>query len=166
MNVRNLPLWITALALCATAFGQTTTTTTTSTYPPQFSFPPVGVAPTETAQINVANLASNSSSGTAASCTGTISFLDSAGATIGTAASFTVTSGQIFAAMLPFTSIGSSTRAEIRGLVQWTTSSSTAPCNLQSSFELFDTSSGVTHLVMGGAGGGPAGAPNGPGGAH
>jgi hypothetical protein len=47
--------------------------------------------------------------------------------------------------------------------VQWTVSSSSAPCGLQASFETFDTSSGVTHLLIGGAGGGQGGQPAGPG---
>jgi hypothetical protein len=95
-----------------------------STYTDTRGFAPTGLAISETAQINVANVARASSSGTAASCTGTISFLDASGNTIGTATSFTVTSGQIVFASLPYSSTGASGRTVIRGLVQLTESSS------------------------------------------
>ena len=83
------------------ALGQTTSTnaiyTTTST------LPPVGLAPGETAQVNVVNTANVSvaylgsvSASTAPSCTGSIAFLNATGAMIGTATAFTVGSGQIF----------------------------------------------------------------------
>jgi hypothetical protein len=74
----------------------------TNTFTRDFRFPPVGIASTETIQINVVNNASNSSSGTAASCAGTVTFTNASGAAIGTATSFTVTSGQVFSASLPF----------------------------------------------------------------
>ena len=158
MTLRRSLLTLLVVTCCAvSAFAQYSTTatgTSTTTYTPQFSFPPAGLAATETAQINVVNVASNSSSGTAASCTGTITFLDSAGATIGSAASFTVTAGQLFSASLPYSSVGSSGRVQIRGEVQWSApSSSAAPCSLLSSFETFDTDTGVTHLLLGGVGG-------------
>lgn len=120
-----------------------------STFTRDIDFVPVGLAPTETAQINVANIAGNSSSGTAASCSGTISFLDASGNTIGTATSFTVTSGQAFSASLPHSSTGASGRTLIRGLIQLTFStSSQAPCALTGSLETFDTASGVTHAFL------------------
>src|SRR5579859_6071398 len=100
-------------ALAAAAMAQTTTTSSTSTR--QSTSAPIGLGSTETAQVNVVNTATASSSGTAASCTGSISFLNASGATIGTATPFTVTSGQIFSATLPFTKAGASgTRTEIR----------------------------------------------------
>lgn len=45
----------------------------------QSSFPPVGLAFSETMQVNLSNQAANPTSGTAASCTGTVTFLDSSG---------------------------------------------------------------------------------------
>jgi len=57
-------------------FGQTTTTTTATR---TITLPPAGLGSTETAEINIVNVATNSSSGTAASCSGTISFLNPAG---------------------------------------------------------------------------------------
>jgi hypothetical protein len=127
-----------------------------------FNFPPVGIAATETMQINVLNSATASSSGTAASCTGTITFTSATGTVIGTATTFTVTSGEVFSASLPFSKTGASgTRAEIVGSVQLTVStSSPAPCALANSLETFDTSTGVTHVFLGGStatGGGPFG---------
>src|SRR5579863_7085999 len=93
----------TAIAAAPGLLAQTTTTTTRD-----FTIGPIGVGSTETVQINVANLASNSTSGTAASCTGSISFNNTTGNAIGTSTSFTVTAGQIFSASLPFSKITSS----------------------------------------------------------
>jgi hypothetical protein len=149
----------TALTLLvgACAFAQTTTTTTTH----DTSLGPIGVASTETVQINVANLASNSSTGTAASCSGSVSFNNATGNAIGTSTSFTLTAGQISSVALPFAKIGASgTRAEVVGVLSLTTTStSDAPCDLHYSLETYDSTSGVTHVfVAGGAQAGPAGA--------
>jgi hypothetical protein len=137
---------------------------TSATFTRDFNYPPVGIASTETIQINVLNNAAASSSGTAASCTGTITFKNASGTTIGTAATFSGTSGQVFSASLPFSKAGATgTRAEIVGSVQLTTStSSSTPCALAQSLETFDTSSGVTHVFLGGSfiqGGGGFGHP-------
>lgn len=146
--------------LSACAFAQTTTSTTTTRDTP---IGPVGVGSTETIQISVANLASNSSSGTAASCTGSISFNNATGTAIGTATSFTVTSGQIQSVALPFSKIAASgTRAEVIAIISTTntTGSSAAPCDLRYSLETFDTSTGASHIFLtnaGAVGGGPAG---------
>src|ERR1700692_3148743 len=123
---------VTAVAATPGLFAQTTTTTTRD-----FTIGPVGVGSTETVQINVANLASNSSSGTAASCTGSITFNNSTGNAIGTSTSFTVTAGQSFSAALPFAKISSSTtRAEVIGVIAMTfTSASETPCELHYSLE-------------------------------
>src|SRR5258706_11123090 len=92
-------LVVMAICAAASAFAQGSTGSTTTTI--QFSFPPTGLALTETAQINVTNIAAASSTGTAASCTGSVSFVNSSGATIGTATSFTVGTGQIASVSLP-----------------------------------------------------------------
>jgi len=146
-------------------FAQTSTTGTRT-----ITLPPAGLASTESAQINVVNVAANSSSGTAASCTGTISFLNSGGSTIGSATPFTLTSGQLLSASLPFLSAGlSGVRGEIRGQIALTITSG-VPCALSFSFETFDTSSGATHIYLASPGGGPGfggpgpGGPGGPGG--
>ena len=151
-------------ALAAAAMAQTTTSgtaTRTSTSAP------IGLGSTETAQVNVVNTATASSSGTAASCTGSISFLNASGTTIGTATSFTVTSGQIFSATLPFTKAGASgTRTEVRAVVSLTVTTGTgaAPCGLATSIETYDSSTGATHLYLGGEMGGGYGMGGGPGG--
>ena len=127
------------------------------------SLPPAGLGSTETARINVVNVASASSSGTAASCTGTISFLNASGTAIGSATSFTVTSGQISSASLPFSSAGlSGVRGEIRGEIQLTLTSG-IPCSLAFSFETFDTATGASHIFLANPGGGPGFGGGGPG---
>ena len=140
-------------------FAQTSTTGTRT-----ITLPPAGLGSTETAQINIVNVASNSSTGTAASCTGTISFLNSAGATIGSATTVTLSSGQLLSASLPFSSAGlSGVRGEIRGQIALTVTSG-VPCAPSFSFETFDTSSGATHIYLASPGGGPGfGGPGGPG---
>jgi hypothetical protein len=152
-----LPLTAIVILLASSAFAQTTTTSGSRS----FDYPPVGLASSETMQINVLNSATASSTGTAASCTGTISFTSATGAALGTAASFTVTSGEIFSATLPFAKTAASgTRTEVVGVVSVTTASGT-PCGLRTSLETFDTSSGVTHVYLAGPGGGPGRGPGG-----
>jgi hypothetical protein len=157
VSLRRSVLTTLALAVCAAgASAQTTSSTITRNTP----FPPIGLASSETAQVNVVNLANNNSSGTAASCTGTISFLNTSGSAIVAATPFTVTRGQIFSATLPFAKTAASGRTTIRGLVSLTESatSNNPPCELQISMETFDTSTGVTHANLAGGvliGGGP-----------
>jgi hypothetical protein len=126
----------------AAAMAQTGTTVTRS-----LNSPLVGFASSETAQINVVNLASASSGGTAASCTGTIAFYNSSGTAVQTATPFTVTSGQVFSANLAFAKVGATgVRAIIRGVVTLTqTLGSGVPCALQAAMETYDTTTGVTH---------------------
>jgi hypothetical protein len=138
-------------AFGAAALAQTTTTSGTVTR--TSSFPPVGLASSETAQINAANIASASAAGTPASCTGTLSFVNAAGATIGTAKPFTVTSGQIASLSVPYASVGGSGRTEVRGVITLTeTIGSGVPCSLATSLETYDTSTGVTHVFYPSAG--------------
>lgn len=116
--------------------------------------PPVGLASSETLQINVVNTASNSPNGTAASCTGTVSFLNASGAAIGSPTSFTVASGVIASVSLAFGKTGATgTRTEIRAAIARTftpgaMSGGTAPCSLQATLETYDTSTGVTHVYL------------------
>ena len=129
--------------------AQTSTTTGTRT----IALPPAGLGSTETARINVVNVATESSSGTAASCTGTISFLNASGTAIGSPATFTVTSGQIASGSLAFSSSGlSGIRGEIRGEIQLTLTSG-VPCALAFSFETFDSTTGATHIFLANPGG-------------
>lgn len=130
------------------ALAQTTTSTRTS----EFSFPLVGLASTETIGVNLINLASNTSSGTAASCTGTVAFLNSAGTTIGTATSFTLAADAVQSVTLAFSSSGlPSPRGLIRAVLT-STFTSNVPCNLSSTLNTYDTTTGVTHVFLTGSG--------------
>lgn len=116
------------------------------------SFPPVGVAPTEVMQVNLYNQAANPTSGTAASCTGSISFYDSAGTAIaGTGGNFTVSSGQTQSISLmgskANTSSTTGSRAEVRAVISLMTTRGT-PCSLVDSLETFDGTTGVTHVYL------------------
>ena len=125
------------------------------------NLPPVGLASTETAQINLVNTAPQSSSAPAPSCNGSVAFYNSSGTVIGTPFAFTVGTGQIMPVKLPFTSAGvSADRIVIRAEIVLTTippmgASGTAvpvpACMLAYSFETYDTSTGITHLFFSGA---------------
>ena len=137
---------ITAAGLAAApAFAQTTTRTS--------HLPPFGLGSLETARISLTNVATASSSGTAASCTGTVSFVNAAGTTIGTATNFTIASGITSSVSLPFGSSGlTGVRGEIRAVIDVTRSTTTpAPCSLLISLETFDTGTGATHLYLSGS---------------
>jgi len=146
-----LPRFVTILVASAgltavVAIAQTTTSSSTTMQ--TTSFPPVGLASSETAQINVTNLATASSSGTAASCTGTISFLNASGTAIGSATSYTAAGGVTASVTLPFGKTASTAvRTEIRGVIALTRVSK-VPCSLSTSFETYDTTSGVTHVYL------------------
>jgi hypothetical protein len=137
-------------AAAFTAAAALSQTTASGTVTETSNTPAIGLASSETAQINVVNVASNSSSGTAASCTGTISFLNASGTVIGTATPFTVASGVIASVSLPFAKAGvTGTRTEIRGVVARTvTLNSGVPCGLEATLETYDTSTGVTHVYL------------------
>jgi hypothetical protein len=158
MFLRNIAL---TFMISGLAIAQVTTSTSTTR---SSDIGPVGVGSTETIQVTVANLAANSASGTAASCTGSISFNNSAGTAIGTATNFTLTSGQISSVSLPFNRVASSgVRAEVIAVIsQTTTTSSTTrvPCELRYAVETFDTATGASHVYISGSGvGGGAGFP-------
>ncbi len=138
-------LLLIALWLPIAAVAQTTTTSTrTDTH----SLAPFGLGSTETARITVVNLAAAASTGTAASCVGTISFLSATGTVIGTATSFTIGSSQVATASLPFGSSGlTGNRGDLRAVISLTHTNGT-PCVLAASLATFDTSSGATHLYV------------------
>jgi hypothetical protein len=147
--------FLVAVPFALTAFAQGTTSTTTTTR--NFDFPPVGLGSTETAQVNVVNIASASSSGTAASCTGAVSFANSSGTVIGKATTFTVGTGQIASVPLPFGTSGfSGTRGEfVATVTQTVTIPSATPCALVLSLETFATATGETHILLTNSAGGP-----------
>ena len=122
--------------------------------PAPAGFPPVGLASSETAQVNVLNTAQANGS-TAASCSGSISFYNAEGTVIGSAATFNnLATGQIFSATLPYSaSGGNGSRTVIRveiARAQSVTGAAVPPCNFTSSLETFDTATGVTHVVISG----------------
>jgi hypothetical protein len=140
--------------LIACAYGQGSTGTSTVTR--DYSFPPTGLGSSETAQVNVLNIApaSTSANATAPSCTGTISFANAAGkATTGNSSpvSFTTTGSQIFSTQLTFAELGASgSRGEFVATVALTsTVPSKAPCSLVFSLETFDNSTYATHIFLG-----------------
>src|SRR5580700_3954826 len=144
MSIRNLRLFALAAAMTGSALAQTTTTTRTSSY----SFPLVGLASTETIGVNLINLASNTTSGTAASCTGTVSFVNSSGTTIGTATPFTLTADSATSVTLAFSSSGLTSPRGLIRTVLTTTNTSNVPCSLSTTLNTYDTSSGVTHVFL------------------
>lgn len=160
MILRRIPFALAAAVVAPCIFVQVTTaqgTTTTTTVTRDTTIGPIGVASTETIQINVVNLASNASNGAAASCAGSITFNSSGGTPIGASTPFTVTAGQIFSASLPFAKTGSTAnRVEVMGVLSQTStlssSSAEAPCDLRYSVETYDSTSGVTHVYINGDG--------------
>lgn len=165
--MRNSKLLLT-LTFLAGAVAQTALAQPVATTPPSVtrnaSFPPVGLALSETMQVNVVNLAENptattgtsttsTSTPTPASCTGSISFFNAAGTAIGTATTFTVTAGETQSASITLAKAGiTGSRPEIRAVIQTTTTEgrNAPPCSLGSSLETFDSGTGVTHVYLSG----------------
>jgi hypothetical protein len=132
------------------------------------NLPVVGVASSETVQVNVVNLApsvapvttggSLPGGGSIANCAGGISFYDANGNAL-TSATFTIGSGQIYSAPLPYSQIPAADRPSSGNgrTAVWATvsinngQSSDAPCLLAANVETFDTATGVTHLHTEGA---------------
>jgi hypothetical protein len=147
-----------ALIMTICAFGQFASTNTFTT---SSSFPPVGIAGTESVQVILSNTATGPSTtapaaaaATAPSCSGTVAFYNANGAIIGAAMPFTLTSGQIYQVSLPFPSAPStSVRDLVRAVVSLTTTfPGAAPCSLSYSLATFDTATGVTHAIVTGTG--------------
>ena len=131
-------------------------TTTPTTITRESSYPPLGLASTETMQVNLVNLASNATSSTgtvttAASCTGSVAFLNTTGATIGVATPFNVSQNSIVSVTLPFTKSSiAGVRGEVRVVITTTTPTgkNTPPCALETSLETYDTTTGATHIFL------------------
>jgi hypothetical protein len=150
-----------ALIMTICAFGQFANTNTFTT---SSSFPPVGIASTESVQVTVSNTAAVSSTNTSGlanlpfetvpSCSGSVAFYNATGTIIGAAMPFSVTSGQIYSASLPYASAAStSVRELVRAVVSLTTTfPGAAPCSLSYSLATFDTATGVTHAIITGTG--------------
>lgn len=150
-------LWISAVALgtltvpvfAADTPAPPTPPVTPPTFTRTFSFPAVGLASSESARVAAVNIAPASHKGTAASCSGNISFTDDKGTPAGKATAFTALgTGQIAHGDLPG-STGANVRNEFQGSVQVTIDpASGAPCSLLLTLEVFDTTTGVTHGLV------------------
>ena len=149
MMLRRNILLFPVLLVCAYGQGTTGSHTVTQNY----SFPPTGLASSETAQLNVLNVAqaSTTTNATAPSCTGTITFTNAAGTAVGSAISFTTSGAKIFSQQLAFSELGSAAnRGEFVAAVQLTTTfPSKATCSPVFSLETFDSSTGATHIFLG-----------------
>lgn len=146
-----------AICLFATcAFGQTSVNVTRD-----YNFPPVGLSSSETAQLNVVNIAAPSATASEApSCTGTITFANASGAAIGKPTSFTTTGSQVTSVQLTFSQLqlpASDTRGEFVASVQLTHAlPPVGACSLVFSLETFDTTTGATHVYLGNSAAAPA----------
>jgi hypothetical protein len=157
-NLRNSPVWCAGLfATVFLAFGQSTGITTP--YGTVLQLPPLGLAASETAQVNVVNIGIPPANGGVTSyCNGTIVFsgpgpMDSV---LGNIGAFSLQTGQMFSAPLPFTSANAAgPRTVIRATivlspvkVPGAAGPVFAPCSLAASFETYDTAAGVAHAVV------------------
>jgi hypothetical protein len=124
---------------------------------PSVLIPAVGVAPTESVQVNVTNMAPLSpNGGVEPNCSGIILFYYSPANSPNSVlpfaeTGFSVASGQSFSFSAPYSSTsGTGGRQVIRAAINLaiTTSGTTPACILVSSVETFDTSSSVVHAVI------------------
>lgn len=129
------------------ALAQTAPTILTNTHDVAL----VGLAATETAQLFVVNSAPAPTAGAAASCVGSLTYTNAAGAAIGAPVNFTLGTGQSAVASLPYSQAGQSGRAVVRARVTLTRAAgSAASCSLKAFFETFDTTTGATHIHIDG----------------
>lgn len=141
---------ILAPVLLACAFGQGTTGAALMLR--NFTFPPVGLASSETAQLNVVNVASVANAAIAKPvCAGTVTFTNASGVVIGDPISFTTTGSQTFSTQLTFPKLASAgVRAEfVASILQNLAVPPSGFCSMAFSLETFDTATGVTHTVLG-----------------
>src|SRR5579863_5041364 len=73
---------------------------------PSSALPPVGLAVSETAQVNVANVAVGSTGDPAPSCQGSVTFYNASGTAIGTPTPFSLGARQIASVAVPYASTG------------------------------------------------------------
>ena len=140
----------------------TSTPSTTPTVTRDIISAPVTLSATETARVIVANTAAAATStSTAPSCAGSIAFLASGTAPpTTTPTNFMLGAGQFAFADLTYAKSGISiSPGEVIGEVHLTINvGSKAPCTLQTSLVVFDSTTGAAHVVVSGAGnsqGGP-----------
>jgi hypothetical protein len=156
--MRHQTLFAALLLAGVSAFGQVTTTAIhTSTT----NLPPVGLAPSETLQVNLVNTIVVPTATPPPSCTGSVSFYNSSGTLIGSAKPFTLSGGQIFSVPLPYSSVGAGgSRTEVRAeisvnnILPPTPTGALPPvsagCFLAISLESYDAATGVTHVFYSG----------------
>jgi hypothetical protein len=141
MTIRSLIL------ICAFAAGAMAQPFLTVTR--DYNFPPVGLASSETAQLNVVNIAQANAANSTPSCTGTINFANASGTAIVKPVSFTTTGSQISSTQLTFSQLQLAS-GEVRGeFVASVQLMSAAGCALVFSLETFDSTTGVTHVYLG-----------------
>lgn len=145
MSIRYIAFF--AMVLTGSAVAQTTTITRTTTY----TFPLVGLANSEGVEVNLINLASNLSNGTAASCTGSVTFMNAAaGTVISGATNFTLAANAV-ASITPSVAgnvVYAGNRALLRVVLETTTTNPGVPCSLASTLTTFDSATGATHVLL------------------
>jgi hypothetical protein len=119
--------------------------------------PPLGLAASETAQVNVVNtLLPPPNGGVAPFCSGTVVFYDSMGGVVGQIRPFQLESAQMFLTPFEFASAGAAGQRTVVLAVIYLSPFKVAtaagpavtPCSIISSLETFDTVTGVTHAVV------------------
>ena len=139
------------LLMTVCAFGQSA--------PPFSQLPPVGLAVTETLQVNVYNAAPiPANGGLAPRCDGTVAFY--VGGSLVKVAGYLVQFQTTDSVALPYASTGASgARTVVLALITPSVVTPATPggqipsCALVSSLETFDTVSGVTHALVSGVAG-------------
>lgn len=148
MSIKNFGLFVLAAAMASSMFAQASTTVTRTS---DYTFPLVGLASSETIEVNLINLASNSNNGTAASCAGSVTFSTaSQGTVIGGATNFTLAANAV-ASIEPSVSSNVSASGTSRVLLKVVVASTTTigvPCSLAYTLNTFDTASGATHVFL------------------
>lgn len=122
--------------------------------------PPVGLAATETAQIDITSAAAGYSGFSAGTCDASVTFYGPDGAAIGLPFNFTLgKTAEIYSAALPYIAVGSkASPTPISAQMALTAmpdsvfypASAVLPCVAAFSLKTFDTATGVTHVYMAG----------------
>jgi hypothetical protein len=157
-----VPPFVAAILFFSVSALAQTTATSSSSIPPLSQLPPVGLAATETAQVNVVNTAPlPPNGGRTPLCNGTIVFYVG-GSIVGPVTAFGVggydsRSPRTFSVALPYASTGGSgSRIVVLAVITPsiltppTDGSGIPPCALASSLETYDSVTGVTHAFVSG----------------
>jgi hypothetical protein len=147
--------FVLCLSIFAAAGWAQTPTPTPISFTRNMTFAPVGVASSETIQVNLAFetsptavvISSTPPSAPVVSCSGTISFNVSGAKVQPAQVKFSVTPGEIFSTSLPWSGLGASGRPEVLASISLTQTTGTV-CNVTASLETYDPSTGVTHVFQ------------------